>query len=571
MRIATPVLLLLLAFLSPTRAAPAVPDTTVNGPEALRMHRYLQALVPFGFHGTALVAHHDTVLLHQAYGIADPTTGRPNTTGTMFSTGSVTKQFTATAIMKLASLGRLSTDDAITDYIDDVPADKRAITLHHLLTHTAGLRPAYGDDLEVIARDDLVRRIFAAPLDNPPGERFEYSNAGYTLLAVIVEKVTDMPYEEYLRETFYLPNHMTRTGLTSLAIDPSRVARAHNREQGYPSPAERPAGAWNLYGNGGQLSTTGDMYRWIRALRAGELVPHAYQGRMFTGYAAEGPEGRCHYGYGWSICESRRGGDVVWHNGGAVGLWGCAIYQYIDDDAVIIVFTNSTIDGRAPEDYLCVNLSRILFGEPVDLPPDLSPGEHVDASDLAGRYLLDSGGVLVVSAIDGGIAVEPRGQEAITALFPSPVDDRLPPYNDLTRNMVVTCAGGDFERAGADVDMPPDAARTGGQWLQGWWESIDDLGPFAGVEVIGTRFAGQSETYTRLRFERGTRDVCFYWARGRCIGIAPGAAPVRTLRALSSQRFTAFNLDGGVNVEFSGDGGVRLETMGRTVTAERDD
>lgn len=573
MRLARPIALAtaLLAVDFPAHAGTRdVPATAVEGTAGAAMNDYLARLVPFGFHGTALVAQRGNVVLHQAYGVADPTTGRPNTTATLFSTGSVTKQFTATAIMKLASEGRLSTDDPMSRYIDGVPDDKRGITLHHLLTHTAGLLPSYGPDTESVARDDFVRRVLHTPLDHPPGETYEYSNAGFTLLAVIVENVTGMPYEDYLRRTLYLPNGMTHTGLTSLDVKGMDVARAHNAGEGFPSAADRPRDAWNLYGNGGQLSTTGDMYRWVRALRAGRLVPPEYRDRMFTRYADEDPDGRCGYGYGWSICDTRRGGDVVWHNGGSTGLWSCAVYQYVDDDAIFIVFTNSTMDGRSPVDRIAINLSRILFGESVDTPPDLSKHVAVDVSPLAGVYALDDGGSFEVTPAANGVAVAPAGQAAMTALFPSPMGDILADANDRTRKMIELIRNGNFDRAGEYVEMEVDADRTAADFLREWWESVEGITTLGGVDLLGARIAGDVQTWIRLRLADRSQTWALYWMMGRCVGIAPAPAPARTLRAVSPRRFVTFGLESGtIVVEFGPDGTMTLRSGDAAVVARR--
>jgi CubicO group peptidase (beta-lactamase class C family) len=542
--------------------AQEIPTTVARGGAGAAMHEYMQRLTALGFHGTVLVAQGDDVVLHQAYGVADPRDGRPNTTGTMFSTGSVTKQFTAAGIMKLASEGRLSVDDPITKYFDGVPEEMRAMTLHHMLTHTAGLHPSYGPDRESISRDDFVERVFDTPLMNPVGDRYEYSNAGYTLLAIIIEKVTGSPYEEYLRETLYLPNGMEHTGLTSLAVTDEMVSRSHNAERDYPSPADRPPDAWHLYGNGGQLSTTADMYRWYRALKEDRLFPGEFKEKMFTRQVAES-EGGCYYGYGWTICDTRRGGDVIWHNGGSRGLWSCAIYQYVDDDAVFIVFSNATMDEMPPCDHVAVNLSRILFDEPVEMPPDLTSPPAVDASAFAGVYDVPEGESLVVTAAPGGVSIVPRGQGAMTALFPSEMAPMLAEYNGRTKAMIEALRAGDFERAGADVEMEPDAELTGAQWLRRWWEGHEAPRTIGRVEILGTRLGDGAETYVRLHFADGAAGYRFHWMMGRCFGIAPADPPARTLFAVSPTRFVGFSLEGGnYEAEFPREGTVVLRTGG---------
>jgi hypothetical protein len=401
------------------------------------------------------------------------------------------------------------------------------------------------------------------------GARYEYSNAGYTLLAVVIEEVTGRRYEEYLRDTFYRPHGLTHTGLTAIAIDDSLVARSHNARREYRSPADRPGDAWNLYGNGGQLSTTGDMYRWVRALRDGRLVPPEYRDRMFARYAAEGPEERCHYGYGWSICDTRRGGDVIWHNGGSMGLWSCAVYQYVDDDAVFIVFTNSTIDGRSPVDHICVNLSRILFGEPVDLPPAVYAATEVDAAPFAGTWGFGTEVAIVVTPGDAAVEVMPVGQSAMAAVFPSSMSDMLPKYNGKTRALVEALRAGEFDRAGRDVEMEPGSPRTGAEWLRGWWESIDGIDRLEEVEVLGTKFVGAAKTYTRLHLPQGTRDYCFHWMMGRCVGIAPAEPPKRIFQAVAPDRFVAFGMEDSVELEFSSNGTARLTSGERTLEGRR--
>ncbi len=565
-------LIAIVAFLSVVIGAPAfaldVPETAMKGDAGEAMHDYMQRLSAFGFHGVALVARGGDVVFHQAYGVRDPRDGSPNTTATLFSTGSVTKQFTAAAIMKLESEGKLSVDDTIDQYFDDVPDDKSGITLHHMLTHTAGLHPSYGPDRESVTRDDFVRLVLEQPLIIPVGDIYQYSNAGFSLLAIVVEKITGMPYEEYLRENMYLPNGMDHTGLTSLDVSDDEVARAHNKTRAYPSPADRPPDAWHLYGNGGQLSTTADMYRWYRALKENRLFPREYKNKMFTRYAAEDPEGNCHYGYGWSICSTRRGGDVAWHNGGSMGLWSCAIYQYIDDDAVFIVFANTTMDGQSPVDHIAVDLSRILFGESIEMPPDLSsaPPAATNSAGFAGTYELSAGASLIVSADGNAITIAPVGQDAMMTLFPSRMNPMLPKYNGKTEEMLEALRAGDYERAGANVEMEPTATVTAARWLRDWWESHDNPELLESFNVIGTKFGEGAETYVQLTFTGETVDYCFHWMMGRCQGIEPAAPPVRVLRATAPTRFTTFSLGGGiVEADFSRRGFVILRVGGESM------
>jgi CubicO group peptidase (beta-lactamase class C family) len=159
-----------------------------------------------------LVARDGEVLLHRGYGMADAEAGVPNGPETVYDIGSITKPVTALAILALEEEGRLRTTDPITRFFPEVPEDKRGITLHHLLTHSAGLIGDLGGDYEAMPRDTLVRRALASGLRWAPGTRYAYSNLGYSLLGAVVEIASGEPYEQYLRDRILLPAGMERTG-----------------------------------------------------------------------------------------------------------------------------------------------------------------------------------------------------------------------------------------------------------------------------------------------------------------------------------------------------------------------
>ncbi len=537
-----------------------IPDEVVAGETGTMMHEFLRRLEAFDFHGSVLVARKGEILLHNAYGIADVKTGRRNTTNTLFSTGSVTKQFTATGIMRLVSEGKLSTDDSITEFFKGVPKDKEKITVHQLLSHSSGLESSYGDDSEEIQRDDLVRRVFSRPLMFDPGTEYEYSNAGYSLLAAIIEKITKERYEDYLRENLYLPNGMENTGLTSLSVHRDKVACSQNPSINYLSPSMRTEKNWNLIGNGGQLSTPSDMYRWLLALHRGSLVPKEARKRMFTRHVREG--GNYHYGYGWSIFPSPWGGDVIWHNGGAMPPgWSCAVYQYLDDDAIFIVFSNKPMDGQHPVDEIVTRLAQILHGKKIPLPPAL-PSTKLDPALVSGTYRLSGGGSLTTQLREGRLQIIPAGQKAISRIFPSRMGRRLQKYNAKSQEMVELLADGNFAEAGELMDSP-----DGEKFVQGWWKSLGALGEFQEIEVHGTRVIEEAQTYCRLDFEKGKRDLVFYWMDGRCVGIGSGKPPEKVLYPLSPTHFVSYSLMSGdlIEANFEPKGTLTLSLHGSTV------
>ena len=258
----------------------------ISGEHATAIDRYLSTLTDSGFSGTVLLARDGQVVLHKGYGSADDTQRNPVTTGTVFDIGSITKQFTAAAIMKLEMAGKLNTSDLLSQHQPDVPPDNSAITLHHLLTHTAGLVMYSGGDYDVSLRDETVTRILGTPLESKPGEKFSYSNPGYSLLAAIIERVSNEPYEAFLRKNLFDPAGMRSTGYRLATWDVSQVARGYMDEKNGRTPPDYQWGEsgpyWNLFGNGGMLSTTADLYKWAQALKGEQLLSADAKRKLFA-------------------------------------------------------------------------------------------------------------------------------------------------------------------------------------------------------------------------------------------------------------------------------------------------
>jgi CubicO group peptidase (beta-lactamase class C family) len=206
---------------------------------AARIDEYLTRSAPFGFSGVVLLARGGEIVLKKGYGYADRGRRVPFTPQTLYNIESVTKQFTASAILKLEEQGRPGTGDPISKYFDGVPESKARITLHQLLTHTAGLQAMNGDDDEKIGRETAVRRILDSKLVSAPGEKWSYSNTGYTLLTVVIEKVSGKPYEAFLGEHLLDPAGMADTGYNDAegASGPHRPRLQRRQRPGCPARA----------------------------------------------------------------------------------------------------------------------------------------------------------------------------------------------------------------------------------------------------------------------------------------------------------------------------------------------
>ena len=280
------------------------------------------------FAGAVLVARGDEVLLSEGYGLADRETDAPFRADTISTVGSITKQFTGAAILELQEQGRLSVSDSLAQHLDGVPADKAKITLHQLLTHSSGLRDALGSDEDYIGRDAYVAKVWSSKLLFEPGERHEYSNVGYSVLAAIVEARSGRSYEQYLREVFFEPLEMKDTGYFLPEWDLGRVAKGYRGERAYGTVLEsqrtsrrvgststNPVFSWHLIGNGGIHSTVADMHRWVRSLRDHRVLSEASTRQLFGEHIDEG-EGDSFYGYGWVTFHLADEKRMVGHNGG---------------------------------------------------------------------------------------------------------------------------------------------------------------------------------------------------------------------------------------------------------------
>ncbi|MGW6271131.1 serine hydrolase domain-containing protein [Streptomyces sp. NPDC055060] len=290
-----------------------------RSPADADIDRYLDRVLPPGA-GITVAAARGGELTHCAgRGLADRAAKTPATCDTVYDVMSITKQFTAAAILKLEMSGRLRVSDRIGAHLGSVPEDKRAITLRQLLAHTAGLPESLGDDYDPLSRQELLAGVMKARLRSAPGAEFRYSNVGYSLLAAIVEKVSGQSYERYLADHLFKPAGMSHTGYVLPAWKRERVAveyDRHGRPRGRPMdhPWAPDGPSWNLRGNGGMLSMARDMFRWHRAL-TGDGVLSATARRKLFAPQVRVPELDGAYGYGWVVVDSDDG-RVAWHDGG---------------------------------------------------------------------------------------------------------------------------------------------------------------------------------------------------------------------------------------------------------------
>lgn len=308
---------------------------------------FLRAALPHGSGGTVAAARNGRLVHCRGFGLADRERRIPARCDTVYDIMSITKQFTAAAIMKLAMRGELRVTDPIGEFLGPVPADKHGITLHHLLTHTAGLDDeAIGaDDYDPASRETMLRVVLRSKLRSSPGAEFRYSNLGYSVLAAIIEKVSGVGYERFLARHLFAPAGMTRTGYVLPRWKRDQIAveyDEHGRPQGRPNehPWAPDGPYWYLRGNGGLLSTPRDMFRWHRALEGTRVLSGDAKRRMFKPHVAVGLRNgyKLYYGYGWGIV--RAGGRwVIEHDGG--NAWSFGVFARFPDSRVMVFWISN--------------------------------------------------------------------------------------------------------------------------------------------------------------------------------------------------------------------------------------
>jgi CubicO group peptidase (beta-lactamase class C family) len=323
------------------------------------VERFLDRTLPARATGTA-VAVRDGEIVH-CRGFT-----RVTSCDTVYDIGSITKQFTAAAVMKLEEMGRLRVGDPIGKYIGPVPADKAGITLRHLLTHTSGLPDALGDDYDVLSREQMLAGALTSRLRSAPGREFHYSNVGYGILAAIVERVSGLGYEQFLAVHLLRPAGMTQTGYVLpawrrglVAVEYDERGRSRGRPFDHPWAADGPY--WNLRGNGGLLSTARDMVRWHRALEGDAILSRRAKRKLFKPRVpipvVEGYEG-FRVAYGWAVSRTASG-RMVTHSGGNGWSYG-VVARFLDEG--VMVFWISNRAARAGRWDLQTLARKLTFG-----------------------------------------------------------------------------------------------------------------------------------------------------------------------------------------------------------------
>ncbi len=383
-----------------------------------------------GFSGYLLVAQHDHVIFSGAYGMADREKQHVASSETSFRVGSVTKQFTAAAILRLEQDGKLSTEDKVSKHLPEFPGPGKDVTIHQLLTHTAGIwnfteDPALlAHQAEKMTPRQVLEMFWDKPLDFPAGSKFAYSNSGYCILGAIIEKASGMAYGDYLAKMLFGPAKLTRTVVGDAIGDPERaegyeiaegkLVRAKAIDMSFP------------YAAGGVRSTAIDLLRWHRALSTDGVVLGAAARKKLHETVGLGD-----YGYGW-VHKEVHGHAGLWHNGGIDGF-ATIFWRVPDADLVVLGWSNVESTHIDPVGLAAVGAA---FGDKVKpiekrVPGTLDPGV---VARVAGSYgmadgelarltvlklptsLLDTIATIELTAGPKGVLLKPVGQGSVELL-----------------------------------------------------------------------------------------------------------------------------------------------------------
>lgn len=302
---------------------------------------FTKVISPHSPGAAVTIVHHDQIVHAAAFGTRDVRSGEPITLTTNFRLASLTKQFTAMAVLILMERGALGYDDPLTVFSPEFPDYGRVITVHHLLTHTSGLKDYEGlipaeTTVPLKDRDVLTLLTKEVEGDFPPGSRYHYSNSGYALLALIVEQVSGLTFADFLRTTIFSPLDMTATVAFEKGIStvPERAFGHTKIEEGFSLTDQSITSS--VLGDGGIYSSVTDLMKWDRALYSDQLVTRETMETAFRSHV-DG-EDRGGYGYGWFV-RPKQGRKLLWHHGSTIGF-RTAILRIPEIQLTVIVLAN---------------------------------------------------------------------------------------------------------------------------------------------------------------------------------------------------------------------------------------
>ncbi|MCI0415119.1 beta-lactamase family protein [bacterium] len=563
------ILVLLLLLSVQLQAADSI---TVRPGLGADLDEYLSKLQAFGFSGSVLVAKSGIVQLKKGYGLADRELGKVVTTDTLFEIASISKQFTAAAVLKLEMSGKLKTQDAVRRFFPDALEVWDRITIHNLLTHTGRIE----DDYEYYANHPVLKRneYTAAILSRPLLEKEEmiYSNDGYALLAAIIEIASGRKFEEFVTEELFHPAGMK---YTSFVTRPEKLSAP--LAKGYGGTLTIYGESFAELGNSGVLSNPCDLFLWERALESGEILSDEAKQKFFSPHVKTD---LFDYGYGWWVEDNKEDGRIIWHSGHGNSFNGF-YRRYIDRGLVVIGLTNLAIADFPVREALMPAVRPSIFkfilsGKPYKLPPDISVHKRVNLKNYEGTYSFDDNGTVRISVVGDSLMVAPQDQRAVNRFVPGIPDNwdasfysklelPVPGSKDLLSLLeknTKKCEKILSELFQGKLDHLAELLGKEGmaRFKPEWEEAQKRFGKMERYKVLGTVPIFQSkkslyaETYSILNFANGTKYYRWVWGPSESLMWFPDfpLPMVPPFRPQSTNKFVNFHLfiQGSTNLEF---------------------
>ena len=342
-------------------------EVIVAGDTCQKIDEYLTQLEKEkNFSGGLLIIKNGSKIFCKGYGWADKDNKIPFTANTLTSMGSITKAYTAAAIMKLIEQKKMSVDDRLKKFFPNIPADKAGITIHQLLTHSSGFHEFLkndGGDYEKSETTGFLKKAFSEPLAFKPGEKAVYTNVGMSILAIIIEQISGLDYEQYLKKNLFEPIGINQIGYHYPISSNDTIAVGYqngNKWGTHQQHFEKAGGGpyWNLKGNGGLEVSLNEMFLWANAITDHTVLSEVSVQKMFTEYVQEEDDnGQSFFGYGCNISKSRRNTKMI-SNGGSNGIYFARLIRLPEEGLVFYMVTNeSTINTN----MVLPNITQLYF------------------------------------------------------------------------------------------------------------------------------------------------------------------------------------------------------------------
>jgi len=541
----------------------------VRGELGARVDSFLTRAALHGLSGAIVVAQRGEIVLRKGYGIADRERGTPVGPETPFFIGSLAKQFTAAAVLRLSADGRLRLDDSLGTFFPDAPPDKRAITVRQLLSHTSGMpylptAGLFGRG----SRDSVMREMLAEPLVFTPGSRYEYSTPGYILLAGVIERASGVTYERYMR-TLFEHAHLASTGFVGERERWSTSpVRSYSDQESEEALAEVPA-LPRFVGAGSIVSTVGDLYQWYASLVQGDVVPGPQRDTLFAPVIRL--RSNLQEALTWLLIDLPTG--TLRQAAGDIGGFNAELRHYVDEDLVVAFASNARVRGRGYREIVLNYVARMSRGEEVPFPPAVSAVRESQFQSFPGTYALSDGGTvevwssgdsLLIGAVDAAGIAMLAGHDSVQARRAAELDVRAKRF---LAALPVDSLAQEFMHA----SIPADSRRP---YLARMRETLGDSAQ-SRVVVVGTAVDSPTgaRTYLRVPHDGGSEIVSLVWNGGMLIGLEPGgrAAYPLWLRSAGSEELVSFDLFSGhfVRIAPLGSGELAIESNGLTQRAVR--